>query len=134
MIFLFIYLFCTNLRSSLPKMFCKKNFLENLSKFTGKHFFWSLFWYNCRPQAFKFFKKRLQHICFRVKFAKFLRTLLLKNTSGQILLKSDGEVSLKLMNKLEFNFLFRELFRGQQLITDISHLVQNTFEKTQVST
>ena len=38
------------------------------------------------------------------------------------------------MNKLEFYFLFRELFRGQQLITDIYYLVQNTFEKTQVST
>ena len=29
-----------------------------------------------------FIKKRLQHMCFHVKFAKFLRTSLLQNTSG----------------------------------------------------
>ena len=34
------------------------------------------------PQASIFIKKRLQHRCFSVKLAKFLRTPFLKNTSG----------------------------------------------------
>ena len=34
-----------NLRSSLPKLFCKKSVLENFKKFTGKHL--------CRSSLFK---------------------------------------------------------------------------------
>ena len=37
-------------------------------------------------QAFNFIKKTLQHRCFPVKFAKFLRTRLLKNTCKRLLL------------------------------------------------
>ena len=32
-------------------------------------------------------KRKLWHICFPMNFAKFLRTLFLQNTSGQLLLK-----------------------------------------------
>ena len=52
-----------------------KSVLKNLAKFTGKHLCWSLF--------FKM-KKRLQHRCFAVNFAKFLRTPFLQNTSGRL--------------------------------------------------
>ena len=38
------------------------------------------------PEACHFMKKRLQHRCFPVKFAKFLKTPILKNTSGRLLL------------------------------------------------
>ena len=37
-------------------------------------------------QAFNFIKKRLQHRCFPVKFAKFLRTLILKYICKRLLL------------------------------------------------
>ena len=51
-----------------PELFYKKGVLKNLAKFTGKHLCWSFF-----------FKKvaglSLQHRCFPVNFAKFLRTL-----------------------------------------------------------
>ena len=49
--------------------------------------------------TFKIFKKRLQYKCFPVNFAKFLRTPILKNTSGLmfLFLKADEEVWLKLM-------------------------------------
>ena len=59
----------------------KKGVLKNFAKFTGKHGFWSL-------QAYNFIKKRLQHRCFLVDFAKLLKTSFLQNTSGRLLLKT----------------------------------------------
>ena len=51
-----------------PQVFCRKGVFKNFANFTGKHLCWSLL------QACNFIKKRLQHWCFPVKFAKFLRT------------------------------------------------------------
>ena len=48
-------------RTSRPEMFCKNGVLKNLAKLTG-----------LRPEGV--LKKRLQHRCFPVNFAKFLRT------------------------------------------------------------
>ena len=50
-------------RSSHQRCSTKKSILRNFTKFTGKHLFWSVL------------KKRLWRRCFRVNFAKFLRTL-----------------------------------------------------------
>ena len=61
-------------RSSRSQMFFKIDVLKNFPNFTGKHQCWS-----CRPQGLK---KRLQHRCFPVKFARFLRTTFLQNSSG----------------------------------------------------
>ena len=44
-----------------------------LKDFTGKHLCWNLFLIICRPEG-------LQHRCFPLKFEKFLRTLIFKNT------------------------------------------------------
>ena len=44
----FCYFIC---RSSRPEVFCKKGLLKNLTKFTGKHFCWSIFL--IKLQAFK---------------------------------------------------------------------------------
>ena len=70
------YLLCTlsrsrlvqtcHYRSSLSQMFFKIDVLKNFANFIGKHQCWSL--------ACNFIKKRLQHRCFHVKFANFLRT------------------------------------------------------------
>ena len=49
------------------QMFFKIDVLKNFANFTGKHQCWSLFLVN-------FIKKRLQHKCFPVKYANFLRT------------------------------------------------------------
>ena len=46
--------------------------LKSFAIFKGKSLFWSIFWKI--SQACIFIKKRLQHICFPVKIAKFLRT------------------------------------------------------------
>ena len=51
----------------------KKDVLKNFEKSTGKHLCWSLF-------LIKLLKKRLQHRCFPMNFAKLIRTRLLQNT------------------------------------------------------
>ena len=61
-------------RSSRPKVFCKKGVFRNFVNFTGKHL--------CQRPA-TLLKKRLWRRCFLVKFAKFLRTFCLQNTSGR---------------------------------------------------
>ena len=53
----------------------KKDVLKNFTKFTG------------RPATL--LKKRLWHRCFPKKFANFLRTTFLQNTSGRVLLRED---------------------------------------------
>ena len=56
---------------------------KDLTKFTGKHLCWGLFFNKVsgvRP------KKRLQYECFLVNFTKFLRTPFLQNTSARLLL------------------------------------------------
>ena len=71
-------------RSSRLKMFL--GVLKSFANFTGKHLCWKalesflkkLAWW--RPATS--LKKRLQQGCFPVKFAKFLRTPFLQNTSG----------------------------------------------------
>ena len=51
-------------------MFCKKGFIRNFTKFTGKHLCQSLFKLGCS----NFIKKRDWHRYFPVNFAQFLRT------------------------------------------------------------
>ena len=77
-------------RSSHQRCSLKKGVLRNFTKFTGKHLCQSLFFYKVvglRPATL--LKKRLWHRCFSVKFVKFLRTPLLQNTSGRVLLRED---------------------------------------------
>ena len=74
-------------RSSHQRCSVRKVALKNFANFTGKHLCQSLFLNkvaDLRPATL--LKKRLWLRCFRVNFAKFLRTPLLKNTSGRLLL------------------------------------------------
>ena len=69
------------------EVFRKKGFLKKVRKFPGKTpVLESLF--NKVPglRTCNFIKKRLQHWCFHVKFAKFLRTSILKNIFERLLL------------------------------------------------
>ena len=69
-------------RSSHPKVFYKKDVLQNFAKFTAKHLSQSLpliklqTW-ACNFQGCNFIKKRFRNRCFSVNFAKFLRTAFL---------------------------------------------------------
>ena len=59
--------------SRLRKIF-KIGVLRSFANFTGKHLCWSLFLKNLQAEGLQLHKIRLQHKCFPVKFAKFLRT------------------------------------------------------------
>ena len=61
----------TRFGSSRSHMFFKIGVLRNFAIFTGKQLCWSLFLIKLQT----FIKKRLQHRCFPVNIAKFLRTL-----------------------------------------------------------
>ena len=68
-------------------------FLKFFGIFTGKHLCWSLFKKVPDHQACNFLKKRLQHRCFLVHIAKFLRTPLLKNICERLLLHLEVRLS-----------------------------------------
>ena len=61
-------------RSSRTQMFFKTSVLKRFANFTGKHLRWSLFLKNLQAEGLQLHKKRLQHRCFLLKFAKFLTT------------------------------------------------------------
>ena len=70
-------------RSSHRRCSLKSSVTKNFANFTGKHHCWRLFLINLlakRPAPI--LKKRLLHGCFPVNITKFLRTVLLQNTSG----------------------------------------------------
>ena len=79
-------------KTSVPEHFLLKKkciscvFFE-LSKNTQKQSPEVFFEKSCRPATL--LKKRPWHRCFSVKFVKFLRTPLLQNTSGRLLLRED---------------------------------------------
>ena len=83
--------------SSCSLVFFKTSVLKSLANFTGKHLCWSLF-----------FKKRVQHMCFPVKFAKFLRTPLLTEHFRSLLLDITSS-SRSLVSNFTFGFF---LFAG----------------------
>ena len=79
-----------------------------MAKFTGEHLCWSLFL--IRFQAWNVIKKRLQHRCFSVNFAKFLTTTVLKNISERLLLFIEHLQWLLLLKLFTLLSLFCTLF------------------------
>ena len=76
-----------NVRKQPPEVFCKKRCSEKFGKFHRKtSVLESLFNKFSERKANNFIKKRLQNRCFPVKFAKFLRTPILKNICEWLLL------------------------------------------------
>ena len=67
--------------SSHSERFYKKGFVKIFAKATGKHFCWGPFFKMTKRGK----KERFQHRSFLVSFAKFTRTLILKNACGQLL-------------------------------------------------
>ena len=68
----------TRFKSSRSHVFFKIGVvLKNFAIFTGKHLCLSLFL--IKLQGFNFIKKGLQHRCFPVNIAKFLRTAFLEH-------------------------------------------------------
>ena len=72
-------------RSSHRRCSVRKSVLRNFAKFTGKRLFQSLFFNKVAGlKPVTLLKNRPWHRCFPVKFAKFLRTLILRNTSRRL--------------------------------------------------
>ena len=85
----------TKNRSSHRRCSARKGVLRNFALFTGKHQCQRLFFNKVaglRPVTLA--KKRLWHRCFSANFAKFLRTPLLQNTSGRLLLQNYKQYKL----------------------------------------
>ena len=68
-------------RSSHWTCSVEKGILKTFANFTGKHLCWNVLIHSVK----NFVKKRLQHRCFPVKLAKFLRTPNLKNICERLL-------------------------------------------------
>ena len=60
----------TCFRNSQLEMFYKKAVLQNLTIFTGKQLYWSLFLINCRSEDCNLIKKRLKNRYFLINFLK----------------------------------------------------------------
>ena len=76
---------CMFIKSSQRGCSVKKVVLNNFANFTGKHLRWSLYLITLQKTC-NFIKKIIQHRCFPGKFAKFLRTPILKNIGERLLL------------------------------------------------
>ena len=70
------------IRSIHRRCSVKKGVLKSFANFTGKHLC-------CSLHVYKVIKKRLQHRCFLVKFAKFLREAILKYICEWLLLNNE---------------------------------------------
>ena len=57
-------------RSSRPEVFCKKSFLRNFAKFTGKYLCQSLFFNKVAGQACNFIKKETLAQVFSCEFCE----------------------------------------------------------------
>ena len=82
-------------RTSHRRCSVKKGVLKNFASFTGKHLYWSYNTCITGLQPANFLKKRLQHKCFSVEFAKLLRTLILMNICKRLLLEVFYKAVLK---------------------------------------
>ena len=82
------------------EVFCKKGVLKNITKFTGEHLYWSLFFNKVAGVRLKtLLKKRLQHKCFPVNFANW--TFFLKNISGSCFRTKDVYLFVVFVSKLQ---------------------------------
>ena len=76
------------MRSSPLEVFCRKEVLENLTKFKGRHLGWSLlFKQSYKLESYILIKKRLRQRYFHENSAKFLRKPILENICERLLLK-----------------------------------------------
>ena len=100
----------------------EKGVLRNFTKFTGKHLC-----QNLRPATLS--NKRLWHRCFSVKFAKFLRTAFLQNTSWRLLLNLSLRCwfSEEAAHRRFSKWVFLKTLWYWSLFLIINLLVQNTY-------
>ena len=74
-----VSILCHKIRSSPLQMFIKTGVLKSFAIFTGKHKSWCHFLMKLQASRSA---NRLQHRCFPMNIAKFLRIPFLQNTTG----------------------------------------------------
>ena len=99
-------------RSSHWRCSVKKGVLKNLQNFTGKHMLESLLNKVAGHCVCHFLEKRLQHICFPVKFRTFLRTPILKNFCERLFLSFLGFAKLNHNVSLGLSWRHRALYNN----------------------
>ena len=108
-----------NQRKQPLEVFCKKRCFTN---FSGKH-----------PQAWNFINKRLQHGQFPAKFAKLIRTPILKDICEQLLLKQNRNSEFD-QEDCTFQKNQNEIFTGfpknRNLVTQLA--IQKCFQIAQI--
>ena len=87
----------------------KKGVLKKFAKFAGKRLYRNLLNKIAGLRPATLLRKRLRHRYFPVNFAKFLRTAILQNTSGRLLLKIKEQRTWILFQCLKF-YYFEQLF------------------------
>ena len=105
-------------KQSFTDVLQNRCFFKNFANFTQKHLCWSLFNKVTGLKACTFIKKRHQHPCFPVKFAKFLRRpffiehlrwRLLKDNDKSIRTAS-GIIWISFMLTLKTSYIFIQCF------------------------
>ena len=108
-------------QKQLPEVFCKRDVLKNFAIFTEKRLCWKLFFNkvaasSCVIQHCSFIKMIIQHMCFSVNIAKFLKTLILKNICEELFLKKLSASVLALL--LNEDYLLTSYELVSKKITD----------------
>ena len=94
-------------RGSRSQMFFKIDVLKNLPMLTGKHLYWTPFFNKVAGlQACNFIKKWLQHKCFSMNFAKFLRTTFLQKIYSGGLKMREMDYKAPKLNTYEISIFF----------------------------
>ena len=80
-------------RSSRSQMFLKISVLKSFANLAGKHLCWSLFLIQTLLDSVDSVKKRLQHRCYPVKLAKFLKTLFFTEHFFTVTISPSGTIN-----------------------------------------
>ena len=118
-------LFVGVFRSSHPEVFYKKGVIKNLAKFTGKHLCWSIFFKKVSGHSpATLLKKRLQHRCFPMSFAKFLTAPFFIDNLLWLLLRFATKIiqNVSLERRLEFFSIIKSP------VTHLFYIAGNTLD------
>ena len=105
----------TLLRSSHRRCSVKKDVFKSLRKFTGKHLYWSHFLIKLQALGPATLLNSDYNRCFSVKFAKYLRTSILKNFCKRLLLLFLGFTKLNHNVFLWLSWRHRFLYNNMEL-------------------
>ena len=109
-------------------LLCQKGVLRNFIKFTGTRLCQCLFFNKVAGlRSATLLKKRLWHRRFPANFAKFVRTSLLQNTSGRLLLSLALKSFTQIFSFYQLSARLYFLFGNEYLLTRTTSKSSNWF-------